>query len=403
MTNEHENADLWLDRDEDFEVQGPQEDVDVDDVTAEDFESLILAPSDWTVGTIYEQIGKQINLDPDFQRRNVWSLPTKAKFIESIILGVPIPQILLSSKKGTRNSYLVLDGKQRLTTISEFFSGKTATGQRFKLKKLNVLKELEGKGWADIEEDEEWADRFKNSNLRTAVLRGWENEAVLYEIFNRLNASSVKLSPMELRMSLHPGDFLKFIIRWTEDIGPIHALIRKKIPDPRMNDVELCVRFLAFSDDRFVYRGDLKALLDVVAQEYNSEFEDESFRSSIDDRLLNMNLAIGAGMKVFGDKHFCRKWLGETYEPRFNRAIFDVLVGSLANDKVRTWASENRKEFVEAFQELCTESPVFLRAIESTTKSIEATKNRFEIWYGVIAELSGVKLQIPNIANAKPD
>ena len=52
---------------------------------------------------------------------------------------------------------------------------------------------------------------------------------------------------MELRMSLHPGIFLAHVIKWTETISPLHVLLKKKKPDPRMMDVELAVRFLGFS------------------------------------------------------------------------------------------------------------------------------------------------------------
>jgi hypothetical protein len=127
---------------------------------------------------------------------------------------------------------------------------------------------------------------------------------------------------MELRMSLHPGEFLKFIIKWTELIGPLHHLLQKSEPDPRMGDVELCVRFLGFSDGGIQYRGDLKAFLDSISMNYNEHFDDEDFRNSTSNRLNTMNVAIDTGMQIFGDRTFCRKWLGNKYERRF-RAVFD--------------------------------------------------------------------------------
>ncbi len=390
----------WDDRDDLFENEDPQEEVDGGQVQLEDFDSLILAPSDWTVGTIYEQIGHQIELDPEFQRRNVWSISAKSKFIESIFLGVPIPQILLTSKKGSRSSFLVLDGKQRLTTIKEFLDGRYLTGRPFKLRRLQVLEQLNGQNWKFISKQPEWRDRFLNATLRTAVLRGWESEAVLYEIFHRLNSGSVRLSPMELRMSLHPGEFLKFIIKWTEEIGPLHHLIRKTTPDARMNDVELAVRHLAFADSQFEYRGNLKEFLDQCSLTYNQEFEDNpEFFEKIIDRLNKMNAGIEVGMKIFGDKNFCRKWLGDTYESRFNRALFDVLVGSLANDQVRDWAIGNCNEFLEAFKTLSVSDNDFVRSIETTTKSTENTRKRFEAWYELVQDLCGVKPQRSKIAN----
>ena len=101
----------WEDRDQ-FEDETTTENEEDIQVAAQDFERLLIAPSDWTVSTIYDLIGKQLQLDPAYQRRNVWQVKAKSQFIESLLLGIPIPQILLASKAGQKNSFLVLDGKQ---------------------------------------------------------------------------------------------------------------------------------------------------------------------------------------------------------------------------------------------------------------------------------------------------
>lgn len=106
----------WDDRDE-FENDAAVENEEDIQVAAAEFDRLLIAPSDWTVSTIYELIGKQLQLDPAYQRRNVWQSRAKSQFIESLLLGIPIPQILLASKAGQKNAFLVLDGKQRLNTI----------------------------------------------------------------------------------------------------------------------------------------------------------------------------------------------------------------------------------------------------------------------------------------------
>ncbi|GAA0468779.1 DUF262 domain-containing protein [Parasphingorhabdus litoris] len=388
----------WEDRDEEFEIDDPREDEQVEGISVNDFDGLVLAPSDWTVGTIYSQIGQQIDLDPEFQRRNVWSKKAKSKFIESIFLGVPIPQILLSSRKDSRSRYLVLDGKQRLTTIKEFLNGKYDGGTRFKLRNLSVLDaEIGGQDWPQISKDEDWKDRFNNGVIRAAVLKGWENEEVLYEIFHRLNSGSVRLSPMELRMSLHPGPFLKHIINWTETIGPLHHLLRKKSPDPRMADVELSIRHLAFSDPEMEYNGNLKLFLDNCSEKYNALYENDGFENVIVERLDAMNRAIALGIDIFGEKRFCRKWLGEAYETRFNRALFDVLVGSLSNKEFYEWANSNKLKVEESFKLLFTEDNDFVRSVETTTKSVENTSRRFEKWYGSVEQISGISIEIPSI------
>ena len=393
----------YEDRDEEFEDLEPTEEGESSNVTAEEFSSLLISPTDWTIETLYRQIGSQINLSPEFQRRNVWSQKAKISFIESLFLGIPIPQILLSASGGSSKSFLVLDGKQRLLTIKEFIDGRFPNGQSFRLKKLRVLADLEGQTWEQIKENDDWRFELLNQTQRTAVIRGWEDDRVLYEIFHRLNSGSVKLSPMELRMSLYPGEFLTFIIKWTDDVGKLHELISKKVPDPRMNDVELAARFLAFSDPELVYAGDLKKFLDTLCRRYNGAFaDDEAAKDVIGDRLAQMEQAIEVGIRIFPDKKFCRKFVDGEYESRFNRALFDVLVGALANQAVREWAENNPENFVAGFEEVSA-TDTFRRAVETTTKSVASTRTRFQSFYAKVAEMTGVQVIQPVIANEVAD
>ncbi|MDC0738716.1 DUF262 domain-containing protein [Cognatishimia sp. SS12] len=393
----------YEDRDEEFEDIEPTEEGDSSGVSAGEFSSLLISPTDWTIETLYRQIGKQINLSPEFQRRNVWSPKAKISFIESLFLGIPIPQILLSSSGGSNKAFLVLDGKQRLLTIQEFIDGKFPSGKKFRLKDLRVLSELEGLTWEDIKSDEEWSFELLNQTQRTAVIRGWENDRILYEIFHRLNSGSVKLSPMELRMSLFPGGFLKLLIDWTEKVGPLHQLISKKSPDPRMNDVELAARFLAFSDPDLTYAGDLKKFLDELCVNQNQAFaEDNSQKAQILSKLEQMEAAIKVGLTIFPAKKFCRKFVSGEYESRFNRALFDVLVGALSNSGVRAWALENGEAFVEGF-EAVSSSDEFRRAVETTTKSVASTRIRYENFYAKICEMTGIDLKLPKFSDELPN
>lgn len=394
-----EQPQLWPDRDEEFDEDESNETTDDLELRKEQFENLLVAPADWTIETLYSQIGKQIELDPAFQRRNVWGSPAKSRFIESLFLGIPIPQILLSARPSSKNSFLVLDGKQRLITIKEFIDGKLPSGRKFRLKDLRVLSSLEGKCWADIKDDSDLSSKLLNETQRTTVLRGWKDEAVLYEIFYRLNSGSVKLSPMELRMSLFPGEFLKFIVKWTEDIGPLHHLLKKRTPDPRMGDVELAVRFLAFQDPTIQYTGDLKRFLDTVSKTYNDKFSDELFVDEVQGKLRQMNAGIELGISMFKLNRFCRKFQNGKYESRFNRAIFDVLGGSLSDNRVRDWCLQNPLTLVQAFEDLSSTDGAFVRAVEVTTKSLDSTRTRFTRWYDKVEQVTGIKLELPAIAS----
>jgi len=364
---------------------------------AEEFSDLIVAPSDWTVETIYRQMQHNMDINPEFQRRSVWNQDYKSRFIESIFLGVPIPQVLLSSKKDNKNSFLVLDGKQRLLTIKEFIDGNLEDGKVFKLRKLRVLKDLEGKTWQEIEKDFSMASLFLNQTLRTAVIRNWKSEETLYEIFYRLNSGSVKLSPMELRMSLHPGKFLNRVITWSETQKNLQTMLGKTNVDSRMNDVEIIIRYLGFRYSDIPYKGNLKDFLDGVCIKYNKICEDDNQFLNIElmEMLESFSHAIDTGIDVFGGD-FCRKFINGNYESRFNRAIFDVLSYILGDDNSRKLVEQNKAGLKRAYEDACGHSE-FIKAVESSTKNVEPTKQRFSIFTSSFNKEFSTNVKVPEV------
>lgn len=388
-------------RDEDFEDIEQQENADDLRVTSKDFEDLFVAPADWTIGSLVGLIGNQIKLDPEFQRRGVWTEKAKIRFIESLFVNIPIPQILLAPRKEDKNAFIILDGKQRLLTIKEFCEGKFDTGKEFVLQGLRLAKDLNGKSWRDIQKLPIWTNRFLNHTQRSAIVKGWKNDNVLYEIFHRLNSGSVGLSPMELRTSLHRGEFLRSIIEWTETTRALHTLLRLKRPDRRMADVELTLRFIAFSQSEVSYEGDLKEFLDETTRKLNNAFRSLGEQRRIFDRLDLMELAIESATEIFGPKHVCRKWKDGKFESRFNRAVFDIVVGSLSVSEVRAWAIKRPAQFERAFVETCKGDREFLASLETSTKNLAEVRRRFTTWYGVVEKLTGAKLKVPKMAPSK--
>lgn len=384
-------------RDDEFEEEAQAEGTDDYKVTQGDFDGLVVVPSDWTVSTIEQHLKGDINVDPDFQRRSVWNKTAKSRFIESLFLGIPIPQILLAEERTKRGSYLVLDGKQRLTTIREFLNDRLDDGRRFTLSGLENLSDINGKTWSELKEDDDTRRLLESANIRTAILKNWKKDAVLYEIFYRLNSGSVKLSPMELRTALYRGPFLRHVIKWTESLNELHALLRLRYPDKRMTDVELTVRHLAFGDQAVQYSGNLKEFLDEYCAHSNTNYDEDI----LDSRLDEMTAAISAARNVFGHDAVCRRYIPEQdkFDNRFNRAVFDIQVSSLADPEFRDWALKNRKIVIDAFRKLYAADPSFAASVEITTKSVSATRKRFSEWYKAIKTISNLDLKLPNIRN----
>lgn len=76
-----------------------------------EYSKAVLWGTDWTAETIVSQLNKgNIELNPEFQRRDAWDLKKKSRFIESLILGLPVPPIILAEESSKKNSYIVIDG-----------------------------------------------------------------------------------------------------------------------------------------------------------------------------------------------------------------------------------------------------------------------------------------------------
>ena len=106
-------------------------------------------PTDFTVKVMYEKWRNTQLVIPDFQRRYVWNLPQASRFIESFLLGLPIPQVFLYRKRDS-SKLLVLDGQQRLATIAKFYSGQFSHDRVFRLRGVNSM--WNGKTYEELDE-----------------------------------------------------------------------------------------------------------------------------------------------------------------------------------------------------------------------------------------------------------
>lgn len=359
-----------------------------------DFAEIFVVPSDWTVSTLRSELVDIVDLEPHFQRRSVWTARAKSKFIESLILGIPIPQILLAERRDERNKFLVLDGKQRLSAIKEFFDT-SGEDSAFKLQGLDDLTELNGQSWPSLKEGHPKIVRAIDAAvIRTAVIRGWQRDDVLYEIFHRLNSGSVRLSPMELRMSLIRGPFVREAIRQTAECQNLQKMLGLKTPDKRMKDVEVAIRHFAFQDFSIEYRGNLKEFLDGYCKKMNIKFD---VGQEIEE-ISRLEKLISVGLSVFPEGTFSKKYVPEKdrFEGSFNRAVFDVLGGSLASEEVQLAAKNDTDKFLHVYKSVFNNTS-FVRSVESTTKSITATKYRYVTWYNLIKKEFGCDLRLPVI------
>ena len=252
-----------------FDIEDDQDVTEDLDFDSKSIPNVVVSSNDWTTETIIRQIEKgNIILNPDFQRRDAWNKKKKSQFIESLILGLPIPQIVLAESKDQKGKYIVLDGKQRLLSLRQFTIPKNSLDyKKFNLQGLDIRKKLNKKSYEDLSQDIELSDdfsSFENQPIRTVVIKNWMSEDFLYLVFLRLNTGSVPLSTQELRQALHPGEFVKFLNEKSMKSQELKHILGLKddTVDFRMRDTELLLRYFAFKNFINKYTGNLKSFLD---------------------------------------------------------------------------------------------------------------------------------------------
>lgn len=385
---------IFVEKFDDSDPENEKEE-DIINLATLDLSSMAITGTDWTAETLVSQIQKgNILLNPDFQRRDAWTIKTKSRFIESLLLGLPIPQIILAEQKGKRGSYIVIDGKQRLLSLQQFVIG-DEDGRKLKLTGLEVKTQFNKKTFDDLSNgvscDE--IDAFNNQTIRTVVIKNWPSVEVLYLLFLRLNTGSVKLSPQELRQALYPGEFIRFVNEESAKSNEIQQMLNLKRPDFRMRDVEILIRYYAFKFYLTTYSGSLQAFLDFTCSKLNEDWSNQC--EDIFSELSEMKLAICAIRDIFGPENAFKKYKNSKYEDKYNRAVIDIMLYYLSQKDYRDVALKKSSEVKAAFENCCMSNAQFLASLETTTKSVSSVKCRFDTWGHVLNTTLGTNFATP--------
>jgi hypothetical protein len=185
---------------------------------------------------------------PKFQRQFVWDIKDASRFVESLLLGLPVPSIFLSKEFDT-GKLLVVDGQQRLLSLQYFYDGIwKPTGNVFKLK--GVQAEFEGKTYQTLQEENR--RQLDDAILHAIVFKQdepSEDESSVYEVFQRLNTGGKKLTPQEVRSAVHHSGRIRDLLDELNKYSQWRMIYG--VEDVRMRDQELILRFFAL-----LYQGD---------------------------------------------------------------------------------------------------------------------------------------------------
>ncbi len=276
------------------------------------------------------EVRKELILNPDFQRNNVWKHRQECELIESILMGIPLPIIYLFELPDGRKQ--VVDGRQRITAILKFLNND------LELRDLKMLPELNWKRFVEL--DSQMQGVFEDYQLQFYIIQPPTPERVKYDIFDRVNRGGTKLNNQEMRNALYGGKATALIN------GIAKADYFKKAVDgvsaKHMKDRYLVLRAIAFylwrkfpdkieaQNGRPIdYKSDIDDFLAKMMMFLNSNADDEIFHLCQE--------AMERSMKS------CRKILGQDafrFPPKdvrrrpINMPLFEMLMYLFANPEV---------------------------------------------------------------------
>lgn len=308
---------------------------------------------DMSVGEIVNLYREnEIIISPEFQRLFRWDASRKTRFIESLLLGIPIPPIFVYQNEA--GIWELIDGLQRLSTVLEFIGilrdpdgavrpSSTLDGTRF-------LPSMAGKKWKESSAD---ADdglgqaqqlQIKRARLRVEILKQESDPKAKYELFQRLNTGGAGLSEQEVRnciaVMLNKAFFEWLKIRsenadFLKTIDQTDYAIEKQMP------AELALRFLAFRNVPYKAGLDVHEYLDesLIWLATNKDF-DSAAEGNIFDRTFSL-LAGAMEERAF------KRWDGSSFKGKFLMSVFEVVAIGVSKNIQAIEALSDPQGFVD--------------------------------------------------------
>lgn len=343
---------------------------------------VISEKTDPTIRDICERLDKKKMVsNPDFQRSYVWNNKPiiQSKLIESVLLDVPIPIIYTAETEDGKEE--VIDGQQRVITFQGF------KNNRFSLKGLTILSELNGKKFSELSEPLQ--DKFLNRGITIIKILLQSQKDIKFEVFVRLNRGSVKLNEQELRNCIYRGNFNNLIKELTENKD---FLLLQELSEPhnRMLDSERILRFFAFCDNgERNYKAPLKKFLNDYIEKKRNITESE-----IEEKRRLFKKCVELCLQVFGeDLAFVRYYLGKEdaegeIDKRINEGLVDIqLYGFMEYEKRDISGKE--QVIRDALMDLITTDKEMIESIEKGTYGTPQVKLRTEKWFKVLRNIIG--------------
>lgn len=379
-----------------------EEPIDTDSSNIAEYD-ITISPRDLTPASIVDMIDNGIMELPIFQRNYVWDISKASKLIESLILGLPVPELFFYSEGDENSTYKIIDGQQRLLSIYFFLKGRFPKNAKSRVaicKELNFGKDLttlmaDNNLFKDFllmlnNEDDEVKSRYHAKKfvlldkdtqikfrlrryLRTVVVRQNKpenNSSSMFEIFNRLNTGGAALTPQEVRASVYYCPFYTMITRLNL-LDSWRNLLNKPSIDLHSNDLELILRSIALLVDKENYFPKMTLFLN------NFSEKSKKFDKSTINYLERLFISFIDSCSNLGEKAFFRN-------NRFSKSLFESVFYAVCRDNYLNKNIVEGKINKESFEKLKIDKG-FIESLQSGALSNDGITTRRDRALALIA------------------
>lgn len=326
---------------------------------------VVTQPYDLAIDAIVSQVKSRIlflrplSARPKFQRQYVWSEKLASRLVESALLNVPIPPCYLS--ENAESELDVIDGQQRIYSLYRFMEN------QFALRDLEALSEFNGLRFFELPGKEQ--RKLRTHTLRCVVITNESHPEIKFDVFERLNTSTMPLNAQELRNCVSRGTLNDLLADLSFDQDWLRIRSRTT-PDRRLADEEMILRFFSFQIQGLSeYRTPLKTWLNETARLGRRMGEPEI------GKLKDVwRRAISAALVWFEPSACFRRPSGKA----INRALFDLTMYTAAQCGKST-ALEKQQDFRETYSSLLGNDE-FQDLISRSVDHKKRTERRFAMW-----------------------
>lgn len=310
---------------------------------------------------------------PELQRKYVWDKVEASRFIESILMGLPVPSIFLA-KSGSRK--LIVDGYQRIMTVYDYVNGiHSGDGKIFRLsnsERINVR--WRNKAFQELSTDEQRTIRSTTIHAIIFEQKEPENDDTsLYQVFERINTSGRTLTSQEIRNCVYQGSLNSLLFELNEN-KIWRELFGTSDVDSRMRDLEYILRFFAMCSETILDATAKRISLKKTLNEFMGKFvsADETtinfFRNSFIETMTRIQSSLG--------KNAFRNYSRGKFTKKFHPAIYDA-VSVAFHEAIKNNISIERIEESKHIELLQNEE--FKKVISIRTTDVDNIKKRIEM------------------------